>query len=70
MIRHGWLWNRISGTIKVGKSRKRKRWTQYRCVMRREEHCVGRGGGAMGSQVKDDIREKGLSGKEVYDRAT
>ena len=40
--------------------------------MRREEHCVGRGrdgNGSEGEEVKDDIGEKGLSGKEVYDRA-
>ena len=47
-------------------------------VIQRKEHCVGRR--AMGMEVqrkrgrldnvRDDIREKGLSGEEVYDRAT
>ena len=52
-------------------------------MMRKEEHYVGRR--AMDVQgrrkrgrpkrrwldkVRDDIKEKGLSGKEVYDRAT
>ena len=58
---------------------------RYGHVMRREEHCVGRRAMVMKVQrrrkrgrpkrrwldkVKDDIKEKGLSAGEVYDRAT
>ena len=49
-------------------------------MMRREEHCVGRRALEMQVQgkrkrrwldrVRDDIKEKGLSEEEVYDRAT
>ena len=57
----------------------------YGHVMRREEHCVGRRAMVMKVQgrrkrgrskrrwldkVKDDIKEKGMSADDVYDRAT
>ena len=57
----------------------------YGHVMRREEHCVGRRVMEMKvekrmkigmpkrrwlNKVKNDIKEKGLSADEVYDRAT
>ena len=62
---------------------RRLKW--YGNVMRREEHCVGRRAMVMKVQgrrkrgrpkrrwldkVKDDIKEKGLSADDVYDRAT
>ena len=62
---------------------KRLKW--YGHMRKREEHYVGRIAREMKVQrrgkrrtpkrrwldkVKDDIKEKGLSGKEVYDRAT
>ena len=62
----------------------RRKWA-YGHVMRREEHYVGRRGMEMKvhgrrkrgrpkrrwlDKVKDDIKEKGLSADDVYDRAT
>ena len=62
---------------------RRLQW--YGHVMRREEHCVGRRAMVMKVEgrrkrgrperrwlykIKDDIKEKGLSAVDVYDRAT
>ena len=62
-----------------------RRLKRYSHVMRREEHYVGRRATEMKVQgrrkrgkpkrrwldkIKDDIKEKGLSADEVYDRAT
>ena len=73
---------RIRGTTKVGEITKK---VQERSVMRREEHYVGRRAMVMKvhgrrrrgrpqrrwmDKVKDDIKEKGLSTDDEYDRAT
>ena len=69
----------------IAKNVQEKRLKRYGHVMRREEHYVERRVMEMKEQgrrkrgrpkrrwlgrVKDDIKEKGLSGEEVYDRAT
>ena len=66
-------------------ARRKRRLKWYGHVMRREEHYVGRRAMVMKVQgrrnrgrpkrrwldkVKDDIKEKGLSADDVYDRAT
>ena len=76
---------RIRRTTKVGEITKKvqeRRLKWYGHVMRREEHYVGRREMEMKVQwrrkrgrpwldkLKDDIKEKGLSADEVYDRAT
>ncbi len=73
----------IRGTTKVGEITKKVqemklKW--YGHVMKREEYYVGRRAMEMKVQgrrkrrwfekVKEDIKEKGLSADEVYDRAT
>ena len=70
---------------KIAKKVQERMLKWYGHVMRREEHCVGRRAMAMKVQgrrkrgrlkrrwmdrVKDDIKEKGLSADDVYDRAT
>ena len=70
------------GEISMKVQKRRMRW--YGHVMRRDEEYVGKrvmGREVQGSRrrgrptkrwadcVKDDLREKGLSGEEVYDRA-
>ena len=71
------------GEITKKVQERRLKW--YGHVMRREEHCVGRRAMVMEVQgrrkrgrpkrrwldkVKDDIKEKGLSADDVFDRAT
>ena len=71
------------GEITKNVQERRVKW--YGHVMRREERCVGRRAMVMKVQgrrkrerpkrrwldkVKDDIKEKGLSADDVYDRAT
>ena len=70
------------GEITTKVQERRLKW--YGHVMRREEHFVGRRAMVMKVQgrrkggrpktwlvkVKDDIKEKGLSADDVYDRAT
>ena len=71
------------GEIPKKVQERRMRW--YGHVMRRDEECVGKRVMDIEVQesrrrgrpkkrwadcVKDDLREKGLSGEEVYDRAT
>ena len=71
--------DRMTGAVIMEKAQERKlKW--YGQLMRREEHYVGRR--TVGMEVqgrrrwmdrvresRDDIKEKGLSGKEVYIRA-
>ena len=73
--------DRMTGAVIMEKAQERKlKW--YGHLMRREEHYVGRRTVGMEVQgrgrkptrrwmdrVRDDIKEKGLSGKEVYIRA-
>ena len=69
----------------IAKKVQERRLTRYGYVMRKEEHYIGRRGMEMRVQgrrkrgipkrrwldkVKDDIKEKGLSADDVYDRAT
>ncbi len=69
----------------ITKKVQERRLAWYGLVMRREEHYVGRRTMEMKVQgrrkrgrpkrrwldkIKDDIKEKGLSADEVYDRAT
>ena len=69
----------------VAKKVQERRWLKwYGHVMRREEQCLGRRAMEIKVQgmkkgrpkrrwldrVRDDIKEKGLSTDEVYDRAT
>ena len=69
----------------ITKKVQERRLNWYGHVMRREEHCVGRRAMIMKVQrrrkrgrpkrrwldkVNDDIKEKGLSADNVYDRAT
>ena len=64
---------------------RRSKWYHYGHVMRRHEHYVGRRAMEIKVQgrrkrgrhkrrwldkVRDDIKEKGLSADEMYDRAT
>ena len=70
---------KIRGTTKVGEiskkvQQRRMRW--YGHVMRRGEEYVGQGSRRRGRPkkrwadcVKADLREKGLSGEVMYDRA-
>ena len=77
---------RTTKVVEITKKVQERRLKWYGHVMRREEHYVGRramkmkvqlGRGKRGrperrwlDKVKDDIKEKGLSADEVYDRAT
>ena len=69
----------------IAKKVQERRLKLYRDVTRREEHYVGRMAMEMKVQgrrkrgrpkrrwldrVRDDIKEKGLSGEELYDRVT
>ena len=37
------------------------RWKQYRCVTRREEHCVGRGSDGNGSKGEEESKSRVIS---------
>ena len=71
--------------VEIAKKVKERRLKCYEHVLRRDEHYIGRGAIEINVQgrkkrgrrkrrwlnrVRDDIKEKGLSAKKVYDHAT